>query len=524
MIRVRQVKVKLGDEASLDKKVASKLGIRVSDILDMNINRQSLDARKSDIYYVYEVDVKVDNEKRILNKSKSSDILLAPREEYQYPIMGDEKLDDRIVIVGSGPAGLFCSYMLAEQGYRPLVIERGEAVDERMESVSKFWNGGELNPNSNVQFGEGGAGTFSDGKLNTMVKDKHFLGKKVFSIFVDHGAPREIMYLQKPHIGTDLLCNIVKNIRNDIIRMGGEFRFSTCLTDIKVENGKLVGIEVNHNEVIPCSVLVLALGHSARDTFSMLYDRGVSMLGKPFAVGVRIQHPQEMIQLNQYKRLDKRLPVADYKLTYQTKNGRGVYSFCMCPGGYVVNSSSEKGGTVVNGMSYHDRGSDNANSALVVTVGPDDFGHHPLDGIVFQRRLEKLAYQAGHGKMPIQLYKDFKEGKKSSSLGKVQPLMKGQIEFANLHSVLPDFVVSSLLEAMPVFGKRIHGFDRDDAILAGVESRTSSPVRILRDENGVSNILGIYPCGEGSGYAGGITTAAMDGIKVSELICRKYHN
>ena len=315
MIRVRQVKVKLGDEASLDKKVASKLGIRVSDILDMNINRQSLDARKSDIYYVYEVDVKVDNEKRILNKSKSSDILLAPREEYQYPIMGDEKLDDRIVIVGSGPAGLFCSYMLAEQGYRPLVIERGEAVDERMESVSKFWNGGELNPNSNVQFGEGGAGTFSDGKLNTMVKDKRFLGKKVFSIFVDHGAPREIMYLQKPHIGTDLLCNIVKNIRNDIIRMGGEFRFSTCLTDIKVENGKLVGIEVNHNEVIPCSVLVLALGHSARDTFSMLYDRGVSMLGKPFAVGVRIQHLQEMIQLNQYKRLDKRLPVADYKLT-----------------------------------------------------------------------------------------------------------------------------------------------------------------------------------------------------------------
>ena len=523
MIRVRQVKVGL-DEDTLKGAVAKKLGILESDILDMVIQKKSLDARKKeDIHYVYEVDVKVKNERSIL-KSHHKDILLTPREEYHFPKMEKEVLSSRPVVVGSGPAGLFCAYLLAEHGYRPLILERGEKMEERVQSVSKFFEEGILNPNSNVQFGEGGAGTFSDGKLNTMVKDKMFRGKKVFSIFVEHGAPKEIMYLQKPHIGTDLLCDIVKNIRHSIIQMGGEFRYSTCLTDIKTRHNQIVGVEVNHQEVISCSVVVLAIGHSARDTFSMLYDRGVSMVGKPFAVGVRIQHPQQMIQLSQFATLDKRLPVADYKLTYTTKSGRGVYSFCMCPGGYVVNASSEEGRLVVNGMSYHARDSKNANSALVVTVGPEDFGHHSLDGMKFQQMLEEKAYLYGNGSIPVQLYDDFCHGIFSTSFGEILPVMKGSYTFSDLNDILPNCVSSAIQEAMPVFGKKIKGFDRGDAILAGVETRTSSPVRIFRNDLGEANILGLYPCGEGSGYAGGITTAAMDGIKVAEWIASKYHN
>ena len=523
VIRIRQIKVALGDENKLWDIIAKKLGIMTSDILDVNIQKKSLDARrKKDIHYVYEVDVKVKEEMKTLMRMSSKDIFLAPEEEYHIPCPGNISLSSRPVVVGSGPAGLFCAYMLAKSGYHPLMIERGERVDERVDTVKKFWEEGVFNPDSNVQFGEGGAGTFSDGKLNTLVKDKYFRGKKVFSIFVEHGAPANIMYLQKPHIGTDLLREVVKNIRNSILRLGGEFLYSTCLTDLVISNQKLVGIEVNHQEIIPCSVLVLAIGHSARDTFSMLYDRGILMQAKSFAVGVRVQHPQEMIQLSQYGSLDKRLPVADYKLTYTTKSGRGVYSFCMCPGGYVVNASSEAGHVVINGMSYHDRDSENANSALVVTVGPGDFGNHPLDGVCFQRKLERYAYLSGNGRIPIQLYEDFKNRRISSSFGNVYPVMKGSYQFSDLREVLPDFVSTAICEAMPVFGKKIAGFDRKDTIFAGVESRTSSPVRIIRDEEGQTNISGIYPAGEGSGYAGGITTAAMDGIKVSEWIIKKY--
>ena len=523
MIRIRQVKVALDYEDKLCDIVAKKIKVSTSDILEINIQKKSLDARKkNDIHYVYEVDVKVKEEEQILEKYFSRDIFLAPKEEYQYPCPGDEKLPFRPVIVGTGPAGLFCAYMLAKQGYRPLVIERGEKLDDRVDSVTKFWVEGILNPNSNVQFGEGGAGTFSDGKLNTLVKDKYFRGKEVFSIFVEHGAPSEIMYLQKPHIGTDLLRDVVKNIRNSIIKLGGEFLYSTCLTDLIVRDNKLVGIQVNYQNVILCSVLVLAIGHSARDTFSMLYNHGVLMQAKPFAVGVRVQHPQEMIQLSQYGSLDKSLPVADYKLTYTTMKGRGVYSFCMCPGGYVVNASSEEGYVAVNGMSYHDRGSENANSAVVVTVAPDDFGVHPRDGISFQRQLEKRPYLFPNRHIPIQLYDDFKASRFSSSFGNVHPVMKGSYQFSNLREVLPDFVASAICEAMPAFGRKINGFDSEDTIFAGVESRTSSPVRIIRNMVGQANISGIYPCGEGSGYAGGITTAAMDGIKVSEWIIKRY--
>ena len=523
MIRVRQVKVKFGEENLLKKEVSHKLHINSSQILDLVIIRKSLDARRKDnIHYVYEVDVSVPSESKVLNKVHSKDIFLASQEDYELPEKGNEKLSNRPIIVGSGPCGLFCAYMLAKEGYQPIVIERGDRVEKRVEEVTKFWNTGVLNPNSNVQFGEGGAGTFSDGKLNTMVKDKFFRGKKVFSIFVEHGAPSDIMYLQKPHIGTDLLQNVVKNIRNSIIRMGGEFRYSACVTDLFIENGKVVGIEINGKEQISCSVLVLAVGHSARDTFDMLYRRGVEMKAKPFAVGVRVQHPQSMIQMSQYGTLDSRFPVADYKLTYTTKKGRSVYSFCMCPGGFVVNASSEEGRLAINGMSYHARDSKNANSALVVNVTPDDFGNHPLDGISFQRKLEEKAFLYGAGKIPIQLYDDFRSGIFSTQFGDFLPVMKGNYTFGDLNDILPSFVADSICEAMPVFGKRIIGFDRGDAIFAGVESRTSSPIRIIRDEMGESNVKGLYPSGEGSGYAGGITTAAMDGIKVAEWIIKRY--
>lgn len=525
MIRVCQVKIKLGEEENLENEVLKKMGLKAQDIKDMIIVKKSLDARKKDdIHYVYEVDVEVNSSSKVLNKNRSKDIFLAPKEEYQLPPMGDEKLSSRPIIVGSGPCGLICAYILAQEGYFPIVIERGEKVEDRVDTVSKFWDTGILNPNSNVQFGEGGAGSFSDGKLNTMVKDKFYRGKKVFSIFVEHGAPSEIMYLQKPHIGTDLLQDVVKNIRNSIIRMGGEFRYSACLSDLVIQDGKVVGIEINGKEQISCSLLVLAIGHSARDTFSMLYQRGVEMKAKPFAVGVRIQHPQSMIQMSQYATMDSRLPQADYKLTYKTKKGRSVYSFCMCPGGYVVNASSEEGGLAINGMSYHARDSKNANSALVVNVTPDDFGMHPLDGVSFQRKLEEKAYLYGSGKIPVQLYDDFRSGIFSMQFGDFLPVMKGSYTFSDLNEILPSFVADSICEAMPIFGSKITGFDRGDAILAGVESRTSSPVRIIRDERGEANIKGIYPGGEGSGYAGGITTAAMDGIKVAEWIIKRYHN
>lgn len=524
MIRVRQVKVLYDQEDKLLDSIALKLGVSKDHILDYQIVRRSIDARREHIYFVYEVDVLVKDWEKILKKSSSSDIFVAPNEEYQMPLPGNCSLSNRIVIVGTGPAGLFCAYQLAEAGYRPIVLERGEKVEDRVNSVSKFWEDRVLQPNSNVQFGEGGAGTFSDGKLNTMVKDKEKRGKRVFSIFVENGAPSEIMYLQKPHLGTDLLCGIVKNMREKIIRLGGEVRFSSQLTDIIVKDGKLQSIVINGEEEIPCNHLVLAIGHSARDTFSMLYQRGLLMEVKPFAVGVRVEHPQKMIQMRQYKTLDSRLPVADYKLTYTTKSGRGVYSFCMCPGGYVVNSSSEEGRLAINGMSYHKRDGVNANSAIVVTVGPKDFGKDPLDGVKFQEELERKAYLLGNGDIPVQLYGDFCNNKKTEALGEVSPQIKGHYTFSNLREILPNFISDSILEAMPNFGKKIKGFDRVDTVMSAIESRTSSPIRIIRNEEGEANILGVYPCGEGSGYSGGITTSAMDGIKVSELIIKKYRN
>lgn len=526
MIRIRQIKipVEVDSTESLEKAICKILRINSNEIIRFNIVKKSLDARKKDsIHYVYEVDVLVTNDKSVLKHTNSKDVFVSNPSHYELTPSGIKTLTERPIVVGSGPAGLFCAYILAEYNYRPIIIERGASVDERVKTIETFWQTGILDENTNVQFGEGGAGTFSDGKLNTLVKDPRNISQKVFDIFVENGAPEEIKYLNHPHIGTDILRQVVKNIRNKIISMGGEFHYHTCLTNIITEDNTLVGIEINHNERINCNALILAIGHSARDTFEMLNTHNLEMQAKPFAIGVRIEHPQELINENQYgKKLSAYLPPASYKLTYTTTKNRGVYSFCMCPGGFVVNASSEKGLLAINGMSNYQRNEKNANSALVVTISPADFGSDPMAGIKYQRALERLAYQAGAGKIPVQLYKDFINNKKSTSFLDITPNMKGSYNFANINEVLPPYISEALKEAIPYFDKKIKGYAKEGAIISAIESRTSSPVRIPRDAEGQSKIKGLFPCGEGSGYAGGITTAAMDGIKVAEFISKIY--
>lgn len=524
MIRLRQILVNINEntDENIIKKCSKKL--RGENIIDFKINKQSLDARKKpDLFYSYEIDVTVLNEDKILEKIKANDILKTPNEEYNFIVTGTKELTKRPIIVGAGPAGLFCAYMLSKSGYKPIIIERGEEVDKRIASVNSFWETGKLNKNSNVQFGEGGAGTFSDGKLNSLVKDPLFRQKKVLEIFVEAGAPKEILYVNKPHIGTDLLVNIVKNIRKEIISFGGEFRFNTKLTNINFTNNKINSIELNNNEIIDTDVLVLAIGHSARDTFEMLYDKKMEMNSKPFAVGIRIQHPQNMINKSQYGvEYNDILKSASYKLTHKASNGRGVYTFCMCPGGYVVNSSSEDNMVAINGMSNYNRDSGNANSSVIVTVTPEDFGTSPMDGVEFQRKLESLSFKEGRGNIPIQLYGDFKNNKISTKFGKVEPIFKGNYSFGNINNIFPKYITDSLIEGIDAFNNKIKGYNREDAIIAAIESRTSSPIRIERNENLESSIKGIYPCGEGAGYAGGITSAAMDGIKIAESIAKIY--
>lgn len=526
MIRVRQVKVEVttDNEETRLQAISKKLRIPKEKIKEYSIKKQSLDARdKNHIYYVYEVDILIEKEQEFLKKNRSPDILPSPDETYVFPKSGEYPLNHRPIIVGSGPAGLFCAYLLAENGYHPIIIERGEKVEDRVNTVNLFWETGKLNQESNVQFGEGGAGTFSDGKLNTLVSDENNRGKKVFQTFVECGAKEDILYSYKPHIGTDILRTVIQNIRNKIIEMGGEFFYQTCLTDLVIEDNKIKKVEVNHNKQIPCDILVLAIGHSSRDTFSLLLDKKLKMEAKPFAVGVRVQHPQKMINESQYgKKYKDILGPATYKLTYKAKNGRGVYSFCMCPGGYVVNASSEENRLAINGMSNHNRNSENANSAIIVTIYPRDFGLNPLDGVEYQRKLEEKAYKLGNSKIPVQLLQDFIKNKTSTNFGKINPIFKGTYQFSNLNEILPMEISESLKEAFPYFGKKIKGFDQKDSILAAIESRTSSPVRIVRDEFLESNIKGIYPCGEGAGYAGGIASSGMDGIKIAEAIGKKY--
>jgi Uncharacterized FAD-dependent dehydrogenases len=527
MIRLQQLKMRVEQsEDDIKKEVAKILSISLNEINAFSIAKKSIDARKKeDIKYVYTVDVSLEKEEDILKRKRNNqNIQVIEPKTYKTPLQGEVPLKKRPVIVGSGPAGLYCGLLLAECGYRPIILERGEAVETRQETVHTFWKTGKLSPNSNVQFGEGGAGTFSDGKLNTLVKDSLGRNKKVLEEFVKAGAAEEILYLNKPHIGTDVLIEVVKNLRKKLLSLGGEIRFESQLTDIIIENNEITGITINNQEKILTEVLVLAIGHSARDTFEMLERLKVQMEAKSFAVGVRVEHSQQMINTSQYgEKFADKLPAADYKLTAQLSNGRGIYSFCMCPGGYVVNAASEEGGLAVNGMSYYKRDSENANSAIIVTVTPEDFGETGcLAGVKFQRELEKKAFVLGGGKIPVQLYGDFLAGKCSTAFGDIKPCAKGNLQFANLKEILPDFISSSLEEGIKAFDKKIKGFARRDMILSGIESRTSSPVRIVRDNLFESNIKGLYPCGEGAGYAGGITSAAIDGIKVSEAIIQKY--
>lgn len=548
MIRINQVKMHTGHTPEqLKNKAAEILRVNAGSIKNITICRQSIDARKKpEIFYSYTLDIQVDGEEKVLRnlhkkKPLKEQVQHVSVQKYQFPALGERTQKNPTVVVGTGPAGLFCGYYLALHGYRPILLERGKDVDARQRDVEAFWRGEALHPSSNVQFGEGGAGTFSDGKLNTLVKDREGRNKEVLQTFVKFGAKESILYEAKPHIGTDVLCNVVKNMREEIIRLGGQVRFECCMNEVLIENNKVIGVKVNEGEMIPCEQLVLAIGHSARDTFEMLYEKQIPMEAKAFAVGLRVEHPQTMINLSQYGCEDAgELGAAPYKVTAKTSMDRGVYSFCMCPGGYVVNASSEAGRTAVNGMSYSGRDGANANSAIIVAVTPKDFGsEHPLAGIGFQRKLEERAFRQGQGKIPAQRYGIFRECVKQKlsqdDLPKewqekchkweaegFAPNCKGEMVWADVSRILPGECNEAFVEGMEVFARQIEGFDREDAVLLGVESRTSSPIRMHRDELMQSEIRGIYPCGEGAGYAGGITSAAMDGIRVAEAIASKF--
>lgn len=526
MIRVNQIKLPIHHtDAQLEQKICKSLKIKADRIIAWHIAKKSIDARKKpEIYYTYSVDVEVKNETAVLKKVNDNNVMLTKTKKYQLPKADAAKFTRRPVIVGAGPAGLFCAYAMVQQGLHPLVLERGKCVDERTADVEKFWKTGVLDTASNVQFGEGGAGTFSDGKLNTLVKDSFGRNRFVLETFVKFGAPEHILYENKPHIGTDILAKVIRNMRIAMQEAGAEFRFETCMTDYRTEHGSVTAVEINHSEWIETSVFVLAIGHSARDTFRMLHEKQeLEMEAKSFAVGFRVEHPQDEINFGQYGALyDKELPAAPYKVTANLPNGRGVYSFCMCPGGYVVNASSEEHRLAVNGMSYSGRDGKNANSAIIVSVTPEDFdGTDALAGVRFQEKLEEMAFELGNGKIPQQLFGDYCKNQPSASYGAYTSDTKGGHVLCNLRGLLPEDAENSFIEGMHQFARSVQGFDREDAILSAVESRTSSPVRISRNEELMAKISGIYPCGEGAGYAGGIMSAAMDGLKVAEMILKQ---
>lgn len=539
MIAVNQLKIEMRfddkkaaavEEAALRKKTAKVLGIPDAQIREIMILKHSIDARKKPrLFHVYTLGVCLKGklqEEQAVKRSRNANVALFAPKPYIFPESGSEALAGRPVIIGTGPAGLFCGYMLARHGYCPILLERGDDVETRTKAVEAFWKDGKLNLDSNVQFGEGGAGTFSDGKLNTLVKDKDGRNREVLRIFVECGAPSDILYESRPHIGTDILRTVVANMRDFILEHDGSVRFGAKVTGLEISDGALTGVQVNDTDVIKTQNVVLAIGHSARDTFAYLHKIGVSMEAKSFAVGMRVEHSQRLINESMYgAEHGAKLPAAPYKLTAQTSAGRGVYSFCMCPGGYVVNASSEEGRLAINGMSYSDRGSKNANSAIIVQVSLDDYeGSGALSGVEFQRRLEERAYVLGNGKIPVQYFGDYVKNEPSVEREEgVKPCTKGEYMFTNLRGLLPSSCETAFLEAMEQFDRVICGYAGSDTVLAGIESRTSSPVRIHRGADLQSpSVRGLYPCGEGAGYAGGITSAAMDGILVAEKIASQY--
>lgn len=528
MIRISQIKLSPGSGLGLAKeKAAKRLRIEEKEIRELTVLKKSLDARKKNqILEIYTVAVSTGlsskKEEQLVKRLKSADISLYEPVRYDFAsyVPAERKDSGRLVICGYGPAGIFAAYLLAEAGFAPLVLERGKEAGARQGAVEEFFSKGRLDPDCNMQFGEGGAGMFSDGKLNTLVKDEKGRGRFVLETLVKFGAPSSILYDAKPHLGTDGLIKIIPGIREETLRLGGEIRFGHRLTDVQIRDGRLQAVVVNGKEEIRTGRLLLCTGHSARDTLGMLHGRGIRMEAKAFAAGVRIEHSRQMIDA------ELQHESASYKLTHRCTDGRGVYSFCMCPGGVVVNASSEEVHLAVNGMSDFQRDGINSNSAIVVTLNPADYGGDPADplrGIAFQRLLEKKAYQALSGKIPYQRLEDFIKNIPSAKAGTVSPQCRGSCGFGNVRELLPRFMAEDILEGILAFDRQIKGFAMPDALISGVESRTSCPVRLIRGETlETEGIKGIYPAGEGAGYAGGIMSAAMDGMKCAESCVREY--
>ncbi|RML93036.1 hypothetical protein ALP26_04504 [Pseudomonas savastanoi pv. glycinea] len=530
MLRITELKLPI-DHPEEDLRVAllQRLGIDSSELLDFTLFKRSYDARKksSELCFIYTIDFQVSDEQALLRKL-GDDRHVGPAPDVSYKVVGHapEGLTERPIVVGFGPCGIFAGLLLAQMGFKPIILERGTEVRQRTKDTWALWRKNVLNPESNVQFGEGGAGTFSDGKLYSQIKDPKFIGRKVLHEFVKAGAPEEILYVSKPHIGTFRLTGVVENMRHQIEALGGEVRFQQRVTDLMIEDGQLLGVQLDSGEQIESRHVILALGHSARDTFRMLHGRGVFMEAKPFSVGFRIEHPQSLIdraRLGKYAGHPK-LGAADYKLVHHASNGRSVYSFCMCPGGTVVAATSEPGRVVTNGMSQYSRNERNANSGIVVGISPEqDYPGSPLAGIELQERLESHAYLLGGSsyEAPAQLVGDFIAGRASTAMGSVEPSYKPGVKLVDLADALPAFAIEAIREALPAFDKQIKGFSLHDAVLTGIETRTSAPLRITRGPTLQSlNTKGLYPAGEGAGYAGGILSAGVDGIRVAEALVR----